>query len=38
MRKQKDVLDKFLDVSLAIGMIGLAVGLGMKFAKKRGVR
>lgn len=36
MRKQKDILDRFLDVSLAIGIVGLAIGLGMKFAKKRG--
>ena len=38
MKKIKDILDKFLDVFLAIGIAGLAIGLGMKFAKKRGVR
>lgn len=38
MKKNKDVIDKFLDASLAVGLIGLAIGLGIKFAKKRGVR
>lgn len=36
--KDRDILDKFLDTSLIIGAVGLAFCLGMKFAKKRGVR
>ena len=38
MRKDRDILDKFLDVNITIAVIGLAFGLGMKFAKKRGVK
>ena len=35
---KKDILDKCLDVGLAICIVGLAFSFGMKYAKKRGVR
>ncbi len=35
---KKDNLDKFLDATLAISVVGIAFALGMKFAKKRGVK
>lgn len=38
MKKERDILDKALDIGLLIGVAGLAFGLGMKFAKKRGDR
>jgi hypothetical protein len=34
---KKDILDKCLDVGLAICVIGLAFSFGVKYGKKRGV-
>lgn len=35
---KKDSLDRFLDVALTVSIVGVAFALGMKFAKKRGVK
>lgn len=35
---RKDSLDRFLDVALTVSIVGVAFALGMKFAKKRGVK
>ena len=35
---KKDSLDRFLDVALTVSVVGVAFALGMKFAKKRGVK
>lgn len=37
MKKNKDIVDKFLDTTIVIGLVGLAIGLGIKMTKKRGV-